>query len=219
MAGDRLLRSTLLAEGTSDRALLQIIRLTLSAHVGPSVLIAEPQRADLYRLPLRVKEDRGAWVRSVVEEYPCDLLFLHRDADSAGRDKRLEEIAGWTAAAKLPAGATVTSVPIVPVRETEAWLLLDEKAIREAALYRDGVAPLNLPGPAKLERMDDPKSALDEALRAASGLSGSRLRHFGLNKARDRIAVTDLARLRRLPAFVAFEHDLSTACSTRGWSD
>ena len=219
MADDRLVRSTLLAEGTSDRALLQIIRLTLSAHVGPSVLIAEPQLADSYRLPLRVKKDRGAWIRSVVKEYPCDLLFIHRDANSAGRDKRLDEIADWTTAAALPADGAVATVPIVPVHETEAWLLLEEKAIREAALYRDGSTPLNLPGPAKLERSADPKSVLDDALRIASRLSGSRLRHFDLNKARDRIAVTDLARLRRLTAFVAFERDLSARCSTQGWSD
>ena len=219
MAGDRLLRSTLLAEGTSDRALLQIIRLTLAAHVGPSVLIDPPQRADSYRLPPRVKKDRGAWVRAVVEEYPCDLLFIHRDADGAGRDKRLDEIAGWTAAADLPTESGITTVSIVPVHETETWLLLEEKAIREAALYADGVAPLGIPGAAKLERMSDPKSALDDVLRIASGLSGSRLRHFDLNKARDRIAVTDLTRLRRLAAFVAFETDLSAACSTGGWSD
>jgi hypothetical protein len=215
---EQIIRSTLLSEGPSDRTLLQIIRLTLAAHVSPAILVAEPQRADEKRLPLRVKRDRGKWVRATVEEYPCELLFAHRDADGAGRPKRLEEIAEWDAAAALPSAIGVTLVPVVPVRETEAWLLVEETAIRRAALNPNGTAPLNLPGPKRLERLADPKSVLAECLRIASGLSGARLRGFDVNKARGRVQLSDIGRLRALAAFAAFEQLVSSACSARGWS-
>ena len=220
------LRYTLLAEGTSDRALLPIITLTLRANVAATVSLDEPTIVDQQRLPLRIKQDRGAWLRSAVAEYPCDLLFVHRDADKdddtaadAGRPKRMSEIAGWTEQATLPKGSGVTIVPVIPVRMTETWLLVDEPAIRAAASNAHGTSPLNLPLLRTLERRRDVKSVLDQALKAASGLRPGRLKKsFDLYKHRGRIAVTDLSRLRQLPAFRAFETDVAQAVARRGWA-
>lgn len=150
---DLVLRSTLLAEGPSDRALLPIIRLTLEAHVGPAVLLAPPRQADHTRLPRRIKDDPGRWVRAAVEDEPCDLLFYHRDADKddddaadAGRPKRLDEIAKLVAQADLANVSSVKVIPIVPVRMTETWLLADEDAIRRAANNPSGKTPSDCRG-------------------------------------------------------------------------
>lgn len=213
---DRLLRAKLLAEGTSDRALLPIIKLTLAAHVGPTVLVDEPELVDKARL--RPKHGQGGWVRSSAEEYPCELLFVHRDADAAGRPKRLDEIDGLIREAALPRTVGVTVIPIVPVRTTETWLLIDEAAIRIAASNPRGTAPLGLPPIGRLERSADPKSLLSAALRTASGLPPGRLRRFREYEARGRVAVTDLSGLRRLSAFAAFENEVANACTARGWT-
>jgi hypothetical protein len=48
---------------------------------------------------------------------------------------------------------------------TEAWLLIDEKAIREAAGNPKGRQPLNLPKPSKTEELSDPKETLKPIFR------------------------------------------------------
>jgi hypothetical protein len=111
----------------------------LAAHVRPGILLAEPVQADHARLAPRVTDGKGALIKSVKEEYPCELLFLHRDADSAGRDKRLDEIHSWIKEAGVTASGVV---PVIPVRMTEKWLLVDERAIRRAASNPNGSAAL-----------------------------------------------------------------------------
>lgn len=111
-------------------------------------------------------------VLSVETEY--DLLFVHRDSDTAGHETRTREINEASANVAL----NVNRVPIVPVRTTEAWILLDEVAIRRVAGKPGGRQPLNLPRPSRVEHLADPKGALETALVAASGCSGNRLRKF-----------------------------------------
>ena len=73
------------------------------------------------------------------------MLFVHRDADSsqesssAGPERRYDEVARAVADASYD-GAWVG---IVPVRMTEAWLLLDESAIRRVAGRPHGDEPLD----------------------------------------------------------------------------
>jgi hypothetical protein len=69
-------------------------------------------------------------------------------------------------------------VPVIPIRMTEAWLVLDENAIRWVAGRPSGTEPLNLPTANTVEAHPDPKSLLREALRTASGFRGRRLRKF-----------------------------------------
>lgn len=58
---------------------------------------------------------------------------------------------------------SVPHVCVIPVRMTEAWLLFDEAAIRQAAGNRLGRAPLALPPLDEVEQEPDPKSLLYEA--------------------------------------------------------
>jgi hypothetical protein len=100
-------------------------------------------------------------------------------------------------------------VPVVPVRMTEAWLLIDEKAIREAADNPNGSVALDLPALDRLERTPNPKSTLEKVLETASEKTGRRLDQFrrDLNHRKHRVVqfIRDFSPLRRLPAFSAFE--------------
>ncbi|MEU1292119.1 hypothetical protein ABZ439_06755 [Streptomyces sp. NPDC005840] len=60
----------------------------------------------------------------------------------------------------------------------EAWLLLDEGAIRQVAGNPKGKMNLSLPKAASVERIADPKQQLKDALAQASGLTGRRLADF-----------------------------------------
>lgn len=62
------------------------------------------------------------------------------------------------------------------MRSTEAWLLLNEAAIRRVAGNPRGSQPLQLPKPSQVENVSDPKEALRRALADASGKQGRRLR-------------------------------------------
>ncbi len=100
-------------------------------------------------------------------------------------------------------------VPVVPVRMTEAWLLIDEGAIRRAASNPNGTQELELPAIARLEDLSDPKTALHDMLLKASEKRGRRLDQFRkrIPSAVHRVAelITDFRPLRQLDAFRAFE--------------
>jgi len=123
------------------------------------------QWADSVRIPRQRNAER---LRTALELYPCDVLFVHRDAEAQPSDLRREEIANALR------GTSVRHIPVVPVRMTEAWLLADEKAIRSAASNPNGRENLNLPDIRRLEDLPNPKRVLHDALTIASGLSARR---------------------------------------------
>ena len=104
-----------------------------------------------------------------------DLLFVHRDADNAGAEARYREI---EAAVRDAARDGLPWTGVVPVRMTEAWLLLDEAAIRNVVGKPGGRTPLDLPAPGRAERVVNPKERLRDALLAASENRGRRRRRF-----------------------------------------
>ncbi len=210
-----VLSFALLSEGTSDRALVPLLRWLVAQHVSPS-LEPEGRWVDRHRLPKRAIGVPADRLRSAVTVYACDLLFVHRDEDRAGSDHRQAEIDTWVAAAK-PLGAPV--VAVIPVTCTEAWLLIDEMAIRRAVGNPNGREPLRLPRSNKVEQVADPKAELFAAMRVATGLSGRRLKSFDFRSARHRISdhIASPADLRRLPAFRRLEAGVVAECKRQGW--
>ena len=99
-----------------------------------------------------------------------DLMFIHRDADRAGADARFREIAEAIRQSEY----TDPWVGVVPVRMTEAWLLLDEAAIRRVVRRPNGSRPIALPSPSEVERRADPREILNSALLDASEARGRR---------------------------------------------
>lgn len=186
--------STLVAEGSSDQVLVPLIEFVLDEHC--SVPHVTTFATDSIAGPLR---DR---VARALDLYPCDLLFVHRDADRAPVAEREAEIR----AAVRMVGAPV-AVCVIPVRMTEAWLLVDEMAIRRAAGNVAGTANLGIPPRARLELQADPKGILFGALERASEWGANRLRRFDRNKARRQVSgfMDDPSVLRTLPSFVLFE--------------
>jgi len=195
---------TLLSDGNSDRSLMNIINWVFeqipdlrfnSQFAG----VALKHSAGLLR---RAKE--------AVKFYECDILFVHRDAETMALDLRIEEIKECLNELGMP------YVPIVPIRMTEAWLLIDEMAIRTAASNPNGHSVLNMPRVDRLEGIPNPKGLLDDNLKLASELSAARLRKFRPEACRHRVAelITDFSHLRNLSAFRQFEGDLRACVNT-----
>jgi hypothetical protein len=112
-----------------------------------------------------------------------DVVFVHRDAEGDKPESRLIEVA----IGAKQAGVTCPVVAVVPVRMTEAWLLLDERAIREVAGRPSGRVPLDLPPAGRVESLADPKAKLADVLLLASESKGRKRegvrRDFGKHRA------------------------------------
>jgi len=132
---------SLVSDGSSDAALLPVIQWVVSQNACGYA--TEAVWADLRRLrrPLPRLADR---IVEAFELYPCDILFVHRDAEAQPYEWREREIAEAITLAREQ-GFRVPHVCVVPVRMQEAWLLLEESAIRRAAGNPNGTTRLILP--------------------------------------------------------------------------
>ena len=203
------IRYTLLTDGSSDRAFIPVLNW-LMRDLRARVDI-QAKWANLFCLPMAPASLAERLVKSL-ELYPCDLLFVHRDAENVPLATRKDEIT--RALAEAQKRMTIPpAVCVVPVRMQEAWLLFDETAIRSAASNPNGMQRLPLPKPKTVESIPDPKELLYECLRTASGLSGRHLRKFRERPAVHRVAelIEDFAPLRNLSAFRTLEADLTAA--------
>jgi hypothetical protein len=200
----RELRYTLICDGSSDTVLMPI--LTWALRVNGITCAIHPEWADLrgFCKILRMEEK----IRRSIKYYPCDILFVHRDAEKESPEQRVAEIEN--AIKKIHQLPVPPSVCVIPIRMQEAWLLFDERAIRHAADNRNGTMPLNLRKLDKIEDIPDPKAALYELLKTASGLTGRHLKKFRPEQKARHITefMEDFSPLRRLSAFMAFEKNL-----------
>src|SRR5208283_4198439 len=107
-----------------------------------------------------------------------------------------------------------------PVRMQEAWLLIDQHAIRRAAGNPASHIPLNMPDLNRIEALPNPKDTLYSLLRVASDFTGRRLHRLNPASLRYRVAelIADFSPLRNLPAFAALEQDLGYMVTHNRWS-
>ena len=195
----RVVQLALLADGVSDKALQRPLDWAVR-QIDAGVMLADWQF-----IPRRPPGGPlHAAVQAVRNDYKPDLLFVHRDAEAMPHASRKSEI---------PTGPGL--VAVVPVRMTEAWLLIDERAIRRASGNPNGSVPLDIPRASKLDALSDPKKRLVELLVTASEHRGRRLDRFKRADAVQLVAnyIEDFSSLRALDAFVELERDLRAAWS------
>lgn len=211
------LRYTLVSDGSSDKALIPILNWLLREHNITCPIQAE--WADLRRLHQHLQKlsDRIGWS---LELFPCDLLFVHRDAEKESIEVREKEI--LQAVKELPVDRQWSqdyTICVVPVRMSEAWLLLDEIALRRAAGNPQGRESLQLPMVKNLEQLSDPKRELYDLLRRASGLTGRRLAQFSVPQVVHRLAdsISDFSPLRTLSAFSILEKRIASVVKKHRW--
>lgn len=201
-------RFAFIGEGTSDNGLVPLLR-DLCVLSGAD---ATEMQLDWNKLEKKVGRSVSQKAKAALEQVPnLDLLFIHRDADERDAQDRYQEIAQ----AIESLGVLTDYVAVVPVQETEAWLLLDENAIREVAGKPKGRVRLNLPTPNQVENISNPKERLKELLAKASELKGRRLKRFQKSFPLHRwelLQLLDYERpLAQVPAFKRLVDDISQA--------
>ena len=208
---------TLVSDGTSDRALIPIINwiIRCNGYDGP----LEGTCVD-YRLfrTFGTSNYLADRILYALQYFPCELLFIHRDTELKTPAERIREI---TEALEIVfhINTSIPSVPVIPVRMTEAWLLIREDAIRYAAGNLNSYTPITLPELDTLEHIAQPKTMLHELIVQASGLNARRRRAFVPERFVHRVTefIDDFTPLRSLPAFRAFETDLVDTLQKQGW--
>ncbi len=200
------MKLTLVTDGSSDRALLPLLRWLLDSR---SSAVFETTWADLRQLQ-RAPKGLDQRVRAAIDLHPCDLLVVHRDAERDDVSQRVQEIAAATKGLRLAVAAAV------PVRMTEAWLLFNEAAIRRASGCPNGSMPLALPPLKKVEALPHPKELLYDVMRDASGLKGRRRVDFRPNIHRIAELIDDFGPLGELPSFQAMDESLCAALQQLG---
>lgn len=119
-----------------------------------------------------------------------DLVFLHNDHNERGKTSALQSRLGSACPPQT------RFVPVIPIRETEAWMLADPNALPRGAVTN--VLPAN---PRDVESVRDPKKPLADAL--GRPLDAASAEYIG-----ERIS---LGRLGQVPAYQSFMQDLTKA--------
>lgn len=206
-----MVRFLLVCEGSSDGALVHHIRALLIKH-GATEADGSPYHSGT---PLSEKVKQGLELSG-----SPDLLFIHRDADdhrntaTAGPKKRYEEIVD----AVQSTSHSDRYVRIVPVRMTEAWLLVNASEIRRVAGKPDSRCDLHLPAVQNIEKIPDPKKLLKEVLFRAGSPKGKRREkdfkgRFGEHRRQliENLPVEDPCPLELLDSWVQFRNDTIAA--------
>ena len=202
------LRFTLVGDGSSDQALVPVLTWLLRQYWEHVPIQSEFSDLRRLRNPPRSLSQR---IDKSIELYPCDLLFVHRDAEGESAKKRREEIR--KALERSEGGRTLPIICVVPVRMQEAWLLIDESALKKAAGNPKNRQKLSMPDLKRIEDLPDPKRVLRDLLRKASGFQGRRLEKFnqGLGRCVHRVSqeIGDFGLLRGLAAFRELERQVA----------
>jgi hypothetical protein len=160
-----------LGDGPSDAPLGRHVEYLARRHDVELDVVAP----DLRRLEPPPGLKVAARVRAVFTfDDAFDLVIVHRDAEGQTPDERIEEVR----AGIRSVSDELSFIAVVPIRMTEAWLLVDQGAIRRVAGRPSGSEPLDLPALSDIEQVPDPKTMLRRALETASGARGRRLRAF-----------------------------------------
>lgn len=153
-----------------------------------------PREARILAAALQAK---GAW----------RVLFIHADGerDPVSQKANLVEPGVHAVRKRFAEGADqLDVVGVVPVRETEAWILAHGDTIRQVFGTRLTDEKLGLPASARVEKDPDPKATLRQCFERAKPRSRQRETAYFQQLGE----IIDLDALRRLPSFKQLETEL-----------
>jgi hypothetical protein len=210
------IKYTLVCDGPTDAALIPILNWLL-VNAGISVSF-EGVWADLRNYSSKARRTLPNKIIASIQLFPCELLFIHRDAERIGYQLRKSEI---DRAIEYTQRRTniLPSICVIPVRMTEAWLLFNESAIRRAAGNPNGTMHLDIPRLSDLEKLPDPKNNLIDIITIASGLPQRRINSLSFPNCIRQIPeyINDFSPLRSLPAFGSLERDIKDIITLQSW--
>lgn len=173
---------------------------------------------ELVPLDRRIRHERQRILKVAQEqEGGYHIVFIHADGDGDWQEavKHHIEPASQTLIQNLTGIKLEQIVGVVPVREMEAWAMVEGEALRKVFGTSLDDNQLGTPSKAReVEKILDPKKALGLALKQALEVSG--VVELGQFYTPIGEAVS-LDRLRQVPSFQRFEADLRMALTALGY--
>ena len=206
----------LYAEGSTDQLFLpEVIRRTAKQNLiqsGQQYIDVKPVDPISFS-KTGMKQDECI-LQAARRAASYNILIIHADADYRTAERALKErfYPGYSLVQQAQEAVCRCVLPIVPVQMTEAWMLADPEALRAALGTSKKVQDLGLPLKAKLVEADsDPKHTLKMIVSKAN-THRSRQRFVEVNSLYTFLGrKVDLSRLRDVPAYQRFVHDLVNA--------
>lgn len=215
----RYLSLALYAEGPTDQSFLRpilqrtceqlcLLHSRVRVEVADVLTLLPPSPAKggdrATRILRAAREAQGAW----------DVLVVHADgAGDPGRARKEQVEPGLAAVRSALGEASGRGIAVIPIRETEAWALVDGSALRQAFGTRFTDSRLGvLTNPRDVEAVFDPKRSLDEVFTATRVNRRRRGRGPVASDFLDSIGtMVSLDILAKVPGFMAFRQDLEVA--------
>lgn len=207
------LKCLILGEGPTDLFIQQVTKIVIQ-HLCPNLEFEFATTDDsIFCSASGPLEEQVAQAIAIHED--IGLMLIHRDADSNQRtniEARRQEI--QSAAERNGVNPFVC---VVPVKETEAWMLADKDALLRAVDLKD------LPVDARELYPKDPESSdakkkLKEILKACRKAAGWKPRHYrisdDLRRIGDELKPDCVSKLNRLASFQRFQEDLNDAINS-----
>lgn len=208
----KTLSLALYAEGTTDYRFLPIViqgavEKILFEHKCPDIAVVEPT------LIMDIEGDNGAnkILSAARNAQGAHILFVHLDADTRTVERaKVERFFPGRDLVESSSGPICKDlVPIVPVKNIEAWLVCDYDAFCKVVGTKASADELGLPSNPRLaESLPDPKHTFREALRIAHSMRKKRSNYHPGEYYELLARIISLDSLLKVPAFKIFYDDL-----------
>lgn len=159
-------------EGPTDRYFLPpIIRRTAEDIVARKAsYFVEVLEVDV--IDNIAKQRKGKDILEAAIQYSYyDMLVVHKDADRRSYDETFTYCfePGYLLVQAMQKGVCNVLVPIIPIREVEAWMLADPVTLKEVFTIKKRLQSPGLPKPAKsVEEDPDPKATFNKVIAQAA---------------------------------------------------
>lgn len=199
------LRAGLYAEGPTDYAFLRPLLDRLMDELAASLYAGQYELGECLGIdaPSGTHADRAERVAAAIHAHrnECTVLVIHSDGAGDPERARREQVApGMDAARARCTDRPVAAAACIPVREIEAWMLVDPDVFPLVGRSTPPTCPV------EPERELDPKVTLDRLLTDSGVRRQRRDRVYGIFGVNVRLEC-----LRRLQAFASFENELVRA--------
>jgi Domain of unknown function (DUF4276) len=216
--------SALYAEGDKDYYFLTtLISRTIDASLRSygrydTYIVIDPFPVD-HKTDYKDIEKEAERVLQAAIDFQVDILFFHADADSSTPTNALKR--RYMPAKKLLEEERLNKsnlvnqiVPIIPIRNIEAWLLADEKTLQKVLQFSIQLGVLKTISKPKQVETIQSKEEFNNLVAEVSRLQNRRLRENDFYKPLGE--QIDLTILESVPSYKRFKDDLEAALKDAG---